>query len=356
MSVSRTEKLRGKVALSPGEGLLVSHEADVRWLTGFSGSNGAVLITGSEVHIFTDGRYRAQIANETTDGVIHVDSGGAVQSAAAYAASLGLRELQFQGGNLSYETVQTLAIDFPDLPCRSSAVLIDRLRSTKEAIEIDCIRRALRITERVFKDCQSAIVDGMSELDLAAEIDYKQRLLGAEKNSFDTIVAFGSRSALPHARPGRKKLSRGEPILLDFGCVIDGYASDMTRMIHFGEPAADFLEAYEAVNKALTVASENAKAGLTGRELDESARVVLREANLESYFSHSLGHGVGLEIHEWPSVSARNLDRLPSGCVITIEPGVYFDGRFGIRIENMVYLNEGNCTTLNDLATNLVVL
>ncbi|MDA1027931.1 MAG: aminopeptidase P family protein [Bacteroidetes bacterium] len=356
MSVPRTEKLRNKATLSPGEALLVSRDSDIRWLTGFSGSNGAVLITDSEIHIFTDGRYGEQVVAQTQGCSIHVESGSALGSATAFVASMGLREIQFQGDHLSFELVQKLCKDLPKLICRESTVSFDKLRSVKDPAEVEAIRQALRITERTFTECLTLIEEGISELDLAAEIDYRQRKLGAEKSSFETIVAFGSRTALPHARPGQRRLKRGEPILVDFGCVFGGYASDMTRMIHFGEPTPDFLSAFQSVERALHAASKQARAGITGKELDETAREIFRESNVEPFFCHSLGHGVGLDIHEWPSVSSRNEDLLPTGCIITIEPGVYFEGRFGIRIENMVCLNEQGCTTFNDLDTKLVVL
>lgn len=356
MSAARTEKLRNTAALLLGEALLVSRESDIRWLTGFSGSNGVVLITDSELHIFTDGRYGEQVAVQTQGCSIHVESGAALSSATVFVASSGLREIRFQGDHLSFELVQKLRKDLPKLICRESTVSFDRLRSVKDPAEVESIRQALRITEKTFIECLPLIKEGVSESDLATEIDYRQRKLGAEKSSFETIVAFGSRTALPHARPSQRRLKRGEPILVDFGCVVDGYASDMTRMIHFGEPNSDFLSAFQSVEQALYAASKKARAGITGKELDETARDIFRKSNLEAFFCHSLGHGVGLDIHEWPSVSSRNEDQLPGGCIITIEPGVYFEGRFGIRIENLVGLNERGCTTFNDLDTKLVVL
>lgn len=356
MSAARTEKLRNTAALASGEALLVSRESDIRWLTGFSGSNGAVLVTDSEIHIFTDGRYGEQVVAQTQGCSIHVESGAALGSASVFVASSGLREIRFQSDQLSFDQVQKLCKELPKLICRESTVSFDRLRSVKDQAEVEAIRRALRITEATFTECLSLVKEGMSELDLAAEIDYRQRKLGAEKSSFETIAAFGSRTALPHARPGQRRLKRGEPILVDFGCIVDGYASDMTRMIHFGEPTPEFLTAFLSVERALQAASKMARAGITGKELDESAREVFRESNYEAFFCHSLGHGVGLDIHEWPSVSSRNEDLLPSGCIITIEPGVYFEGRFGIRIENMVSLDEKGCSTFNDLDTKLVVL
>ena len=356
MTLSRSDRLRQKALLFTEVAMIISRNSDIRWLTGFSGSNGAVLITNSEVHVFTDGRYTEQVARETVGCLTHIDQGNAVSNAAKYAHGIGIRGLQIQWEDLSHAAVQKLTREFPELKLEDFKYKIDRFRGVKEDFEQDTILRALRITEQALSDCLPMVQEGMSELALAAEIDYTQRKLGAEKSSFETIVAFGAQTALPHARPGNNKLKRGEPILLDFGCVVDGYASDMTRMVHYGPPSPEFINTYEIVLQALNKATACAQAGITGKELDDAARRLFRKEGLESFFSHSLGHGVGLDIHEWPAVSSRNEEELPLGSVITLEPGLYFPGQYGIRIENMVRLDSVGCTTLNTLTTNLIVL
>lgn len=212
------------------------------------------------------------------------------------------------------------------------------------------------MTEQVFDDVLALLEEGVTEQDLAAEIDYRHRLLGASGPAFDTIVAFSDHAALPHARPGPRALKRGDVVLMDFGGVVDGYHSDMTRTVTFGRADKLFLEAYEAVCSALLISAEAARAGMTGEQLDGVARQALTEHGFGSAFSHSLGHGVGLEIHEGPSISSRNPDKLPAGCIITLEPGIYLPGEFGIRIENMARLEADECTILNASRTELIRL
>jgi len=230
------------------------------------------------------------------------------------------------------------------------------LRAVKDESELVKIRSALKITEQVFEEMLPLIRPGVTENELAAEIDYKQRQLGAEGSSFDTIVAFGPNSALPHARPGPSILETNQPVLMDFGCVFEGYASDMTRTVHVGEPTSGFRNVYASVLSALEVVTDGARSGMSGLDVDALARQCLSEKDLDVHFKHSLGHGVGLDIHEWPTLSKRGVDILPDGCVVTFEPGVYLKNEFGIRIEDMAVLRPDSAHTLNSFTTDLIVL
>ena len=174
--------------------------------------------------------------------------------------------------------------------------------------------------------------------------------------AFDPIVASGHRSALPHARPGHHVLREGDPVLLDFGCVVDGYASDMTRMVCIGRPPEGFEQVCAVIEEALATAFEAARTGIAASALDEAARNVIDAAGFGPAFSHSLGHGVGLEVHEWPSVSGRNEALLPDSCVVTLEPGIYLDGRFGVRIEDLVWLKPDGAENLTSLSRSVVYL
>lgn len=364
MVSARLSNLLTRLHLAVGRGCVVSKTTDIRWLTGFTGSSSALLLCHGHVHFFTDGRYQNQAETEVrghsnTDHSkepfldFHIVSGDPVTAAVQFAHSIGLTSLALQLDHLTYQQVTDI-----QKTAKTSHLKVDisLLRAVKDDVEVSYIKRALSITEATIKAVLHHIKPGITERKLAAEIDYQQRKLGAEKNSFETIVAFGAHSALPHARPGDTALEWGMPILLDFGAVVHGYASDMTRMIHCGPPSSEFETIYAKVEGALMAAQTAAKANLTGQKLDLVARDYLKDAKLDAYFSHSLGHGVGLEIHEWPSISSRNADPLPEGAVVTLEPGVYLTNQFGIRIENMVQLQESHCTVLNQLSTDLIVL
>ena len=356
MFSARLNELRKAVGLEERHACLVSSGPDVRWLAGFTGSNASLLLMSDSAHLFTDGRYTEQASQETEGLEIHIGSGSTIDSAHTWARNHQITYLIVNAGLLTYQDGLRLFHGERPLQYREISSFLQLLRAEKNVFETNSIKTALRITEQTVADVLPMIREGITEKELATEIDYRQRCLGAEKSSFETIVAFGKHSSLPHARPSDNKLTPQTPILLDFGCVIDGYASDMTRMVHYGKPTGEFLQTYATVQKALGRALGAAKASITGQELDAVARNTFKEAGVESYFSHSLGHGVGLEIHEWPSVSSRNPDKLPEHSIITIEPGLYLPGKFGIRIENMVQLRMYGCDQLNDLTTELIVL
>ena len=364
MSFHRLSRFLAQLDSQAGEGCLISKTTDIRWLTGFTGSSAALLVLPEEMHFFTDGRYTDQAASETNlyldagSGAseplhIHIKSGDPILHAGLYAKERGAQRVRLQLDHLSYKHVEDLQ---KSVRTESLDVEIQRLRSEKDESEVALIRRALYITEQTFIAIQPLVKAGVTERELAAEIDYHQRKMGADKNSFETIVAFGANAALPHARPGDTVLHSGMPILLDFGAVVGGYASDMTRMIHFGTPSSDFISVYNQVEQSLLASQNVAKSGMTGQGLDNVARESLKGAGLDGYFSHSLGHGVGLDIHEWPAVSSRNSEPLPAKAVVTLEPGAYILAQFGVRIENMVQLETNGCSVLNTLSTQLVVL
>lgn len=359
--------------------VLISSLPDIHWLTGYTGSNGLCIVDGSTVIFLTDGRYRDQAAAEvtlssvqsrvtrTTDPVlpdiqditIQIVSGSLLSAACRLLIDRGdghLPELTFQADQLTVSEYRTLVDALPNTRLEGVTGLLNGPRALKSGIETAAMQRALELSEAVFLDVLGVVKEGMTELELAAEIDYRQKMRGASRSSFETIVAFGPNGALPHARPGTTRLAPHMPVLMDFGCVLNGWCSDMTRMLSLGEPPADVLKAYRIVNNAQETAVQAACAGMTSRELDAAARNVIEAAGMADAFSHSLGHGVGTEVHEWPPVSFRSDIALPESCVITIEPGVYFAGRFGIRIEDTIRLGPGGAERLNRLSTELFIL
>ena len=353
---SRRADLLSHLAPSEESALLVTKLSDIRWLTGFTGSSACVVVSGGVVTLFTDGRYTEQSSLECPDISVATASENILLEAVQMIVETSAGTVKYQPDDLTTGGLTALSEAHPNVSFLPSEDHFQTLRAVKSSTELDAIKEALAITETVFEEIRQVIKPGISENALAAEIDFRQRKLGAEKSAFETIVAFGSNTALPHARPGEALLTTGAPILIDLGCVVRGYCSDMTRMLHIGTPSEEFLRAYESVASALEVVSASAHCDMTGKELDALARNRLADDNLAEHFTHSLGHGVGLDIHEWPTLSRRGTIPLPERCVVTFEPGVYLRGAFGIRLENMVVLHQTNSELLNTLSTELIIL
>ena len=324
------------------QGLLVTHLPDLRYLSGFTGSSAALAITRRSARLFTDGRYKAQAAEEVRAAQVQImPSMPAVAAVQWLAAQPGV---EFAGFDPTWTTVAELTRWRDSLPTRLrrsflsalAAPLVEPLRLLKDEDELALMIEAALLGCRLFDYILGVIRPGLAEFEVAAELEHQARLLGAEGMSFETIVASGMRSALPHGRATAAGLPRKGFLTLDFGIIREGYCSDMTRTIHLGKSTAEERNAYEAVFEAQQAAVDAVTAGVSCGDVDEAARSVLRRAGMADAFSHSTGHGVGLEIHESPRIGAGQTARLQPGMVITIEPGVYWAGKFGIRIEDMV--------------------
>jgi Xaa-Pro aminopeptidase len=322
------------------EALLIMHLPDVRWLCGFTGSNAALAVTAGRAALFTDGRYTMQAKQETSGARVVIAKKSALKEACAF--------LEQHAPRAGFDPQHTFVADLELMrsavsrpkrrgfftPLRSP--IVSALRMVKDAREIALMREAAQLGCDLFEAILPHIESGVTEQSVAAQLEFLARQRGAEGMSFETIVASGERSALPHGRASASKLPRRGFVTLDFGVILNGYCSDMTRTVHLGGAGRDERSAYEAVLEAQESAVNAVRPGATCGEVDEAARAVLRKAGLAKYFTHSTGHGVGLEIHEQPRVAAGQTTELEPGMVITIEPGIYLPGRFGIRIEDMV--------------------
>jgi Xaa-Pro aminopeptidase len=334
------------------DALLVTHLPDVRWLSGFTGSSAALALgcrggpgkgsgrSGARAVLFTDGRYTAQAKAEATGVRVVIAKKPPLVAACEWLAAAGVRRCGFDGTQTTVAALATMRKAVPAKVRRSMfaavAPLVARLREVKDADEVRKMRAAAAMGCRLFEQMLGVIEPGMTEIALAAELEYAARMAGAEGMSFETIVASGKRSALPHGRATKAKLPRRGFVTLDFGVLLDGYCSDMTRTVHLGRASAAEREAYDAVLEAQVAGVAAVREGVAVGEVDEAARSVLRHAGLDKWFSHSTGHGVGLEIHEAPRLAAKQTQKLEAGMVVTIEPGVYMPGKFGLRIEDMV--------------------
>jgi len=335
------------------DAVLVTNLHNIRYLTGFTGSNGAVLLRrdGSST-LFTDPRYTVQ-SKQQASCAVKIAKGPLTKSILQEIAAKRVSRVGFESDNM---TVSQLGALEKDLPARTklepASGLIERLRAVKDTAEIEKIRTSVQCNSNALEASLNRLRAGMTESEFAAEIDYQNRKLGAEAPSFDTIVAAGERAALPHAQPGATTIRAGM-LLIDMGAFRDGYASDMTRMVHIGPATPKYKRAYIAVLEAQLAAVATVRPGVTTNAVDRAARTALKRHGLEKEFVHSTGHGLGLEIHELPRIGRRDKTRLEAGMAITIEPGVYIEGWGGIRIEDTVLVTPTGCEILTPTTKEL---
>src|SRR4051794_23111174 len=338
------------------DALLVSGAPNVRYLTGFTGDNGNVLVTPEKAILFTDPRFEIQAAHEVSCPV-KIAKGPLVLDILAAIKRLGLKRIGYEPARMTCDTFESLK---SRLPLRASLEpvngWVEELRMVKSPEELDRIRRSVDTNSRAFEQAIKRVKPGMRESDLAAELEYRMRRLGAEKPCFDTIVAGGARSALPHAQPTGARLQNGQLVVVDMGALQDGYCSDMTRMLFLGVPGTKVKRAYRAVLEAQLAAIDAVRAGALTRTVDGAARRVLKGYGLDRAFVHSTGYGLGLEIHEPPRVGKKDKTRLQYGMAITIEPGVYLERFGGIRIEDTVVVTDTGCEILTPTSKDLRVI
>jgi len=342
---SRQTKLREHLATTRFDGMLVSHLPNVRYLCGFTGSAGLLLVEEAGSTFFTDVRYDTQAHCEVKSAKVVIAKKSVLQALADYLAQRrkGTRG-RTQGWILGIESEHfTIAEKKRLTKIRPSGVTlkdapstVERFRMLKDADELERIRAAVSLGARIYDRALEVLRPGVKEVEVAAEMELAARREGAEAMSFPTIIASGPRSALPHGRASSQAIAAGGFVVCDFGVILSGYCSDETRTVWVGPVSDEGRQAYEAVHEAQLAAVEAIRPGVPVSEVDAAARKVLNKAELGRYFTHSTGHGVGLEIHESPRVADGQREVLKPGMVITIEPGVYFPGRWGIRIEDMV--------------------
>lgn len=338
------------------DALIVSFLPDVRWACGFTGSNGLLVSVGESLHFVSDRRYEQQARREVHGATVHTPGYDLIGYLADEKLLDGAERIVFQADHVSVATREAWAARLPGHTWHGVSDLLTRHVAVKTEEEVAAMRRAQAITDEVFEYVLSVLRPGLTEREVAAEIVYQHLRRGAERMAFEAIVAGGPRSALPHARPTNHPLENNTLVVLDFGCVVEGYASDMTRTVALGEPGEEARRVYALVQQAQTRALETARAGLTTAALDKAARDVIEDGGYGEAFSHSLGHGIGLQTHEWPRLSQHTDDVLPAGVAVTIEPGIYLPDRFGVRIEDLVVLRDGGCDILTASPKDLMVL
>jgi len=338
------------------QALVVSSAANIRYLSGFTGSNGLMLLLPEQAVLFTDPRYGLQAASETAVKV-HVERGSLLLAAGKWIRLKSIRRIGYEKNHISHQAFLALEDPLPgNALLRPVASLVETLRMVKSAREIDLIRRSVQTNSEAFSQTLALVRPGITEIELAAELEYRMRRLGAEKPAFDSIVAFGRRSAFPHASPTRNRLAKSGLLLVDMGAMRDGYASDMTRMAFLGRPGSKVRKLHKAVLEAQLAALDAVREGVTAESIDRTARRVLRAHGLDRAFVHATGHGLGLEIHEMPRLGRGDQTPLQAGMAVTVEPGVYLQGLGGIRIEDTVAVTRTGCEILTATPKELVLI
>lgn len=340
------------------DGLLVTSMPNVRYLTGFSGTHAMVLLTATQRWLFTDFRYAEQ-ANAEAGAVAQIMVESTSLWRGIWETLRGARNVHavgFESAHLSHRDFERLLKEGAAWTWHPLVDGVERLRERKDASELASIRDAARVAGAALGRVLDAVHPGLTELQVAGILDHALRDHGSEEPPFPTIVASGVRTALPHARAGRRAIARGDFLLLDFGATVSGYCSDVTRTVVVGQADERQREVHAAVYAANEAARSRVRSGMTGKEADAIARAVLEQHGLSEAFGHGLGHGIGLEVHEGPRLSRISDQVLPEGAVVTIEPGAYVPGWGGVRIEDNVRLSAGGAELLTELPRDLIEL
>ena len=350
----RTEVLRtlNKCGL---DCLLVTHPPNWYYLTGFTGESGVLVVSSGATTLVTDGRFTVQAKEETRGVRVELQPGALYPALGEFLRKRGMRRVGYDPGQWTVAQLKAMR-KAAGAKCRAAEAggIVERLRKRKDEQELGVMRRAAVLAGEVLESTLKLIRPGVREREIGAEIEYQMKQRGASGSSFETIVASGGRSALPHARPTGKRLRKNELVVLDLGAILGHYCSDMTRTVYVGRAPKRVRSWYCAVQEAQAAGVAAVKAGITCGEVDAAAREVLKKNGLDRYFVHSTGHGLGLEVHEEPRVAKGQTIRLETGNVITIEPGVYVEGAGGIRIEDDVAVQAGKNEVLTRVKRDLI--
>ncbi len=355
-SGGRLAKLRAEMAAADVDGLLIAHGPNRKYMTGFAGSAGYVLVSQSEALLLTDFRYMEQAAAQAPAFTVIRHAARSAETIAEQAARLGIRRFGVEARHVTMSVLRTLQEAIGCAELIPTEDVVEKLRDVKDEAEIQVLEQAARIAETAFEETLALVRPGVAERELAAELDYRMRRHGADCGWFPFIIASGERSALPHGTASDKAIASGEFVTFDFGAIVDGYLSDITRTVFVGTPTSRHKEIYGIVLEANQCAIAGLRPGMTGKEGDALGRNVIAAHGYGDYFGHGLGHGIGLEIHERLRLSRESDSVLEPGNVLTVEPGIYLPGFGGVRIEDDVLVTRTGVRTLTSLPRELIAL
>ena len=352
----RLTRLQKSLTAQSLDAMLIKHVQNVRYLCGFTGSAGVLIVTPDEATLYVDGRYTEQ-AQKQVVGAQAIEAPRPVLQYVLNTIKSSVNRLGFEANNLIFSDYEIFQELLPTVELVALDGVIERLRAIKDDEELALMQQAIDIADQVFEAFCGWIEPGMVESQVAARLEYEQRMLGGERNpSGFTIVASGARTALPHGVASDKVIGKNEPVMIDIGTTIGGYGSDMTRTVHLGKAADEYKEIYRIVYDAQQKAIDGIKAGITAIQADALARDVIEAAGHGDKFGHSLAHSIGLDVHERPLLNQRDPSVLEENMVFTIEPGIYVPGWGGVRIEDMVRVTTDGCEVLNNSARTLLEL
>jgi Xaa-Pro aminopeptidase len=356
MANARVERLRGKMSEAGGQAMLITSAVNRRYLSGFTGTHGFVLVSGDKAALLTDFRYKEQAPLQAA-GFQIVEHGSDInQTVAELLKEWDVSQLLFEDRHVTFAEHAVLVKALSPAQLIAAGGIIEELRMVKDETELAIMREAADVADRTFEHILGFIKSGVSELEIAAEMETFMRKLGASGPSFDTIVASGERSAMPHGVASERVVGRDEFVKLDFGAYYKGYCSDLTRTVVVGKPSDKHREIYEIVKEAQQYALDHLVPGMTGREGDALTRDIITRYGYGEYFGHGTGHGFGMEIHEAPRLSLNADIVLTPGMTVTVEPGIYLPGFGGVRIEDDVVLTDTGIQILTRSPKDLIVL
>jgi Xaa-Pro aminopeptidase len=352
---NRQNKLKSALAKQGLDGMLISRLSNVRYICGFTGSAGSCIITPSGDYFITDGRYKEQSKDEVNGFEHFIDYGTHIEI--AQKNNLIPKELKFafESDFLSVSLFNQLTELFPKVKWEGIKMILENLAAVKDESELEALRTAVEITDKVFDEVLQFFKIGISEKDIAIELAMRYRKYG-DGEAFPSIVASGSNSALPHAQPGERKLKLGDFVVVDAAAKYAGYHADMTRTLIIGEATEKHHEIYELVKKSQQAGIDAVQAGVACKAVDDTTRAVIANAGYGDKFIHSTGHGIGLEIHAYPRLSQQSEEILKENNVVTIEPGVYLAGWGGVRIEDDIIVKKDGNEVMNKTSKELMIL
>lgn len=338
------------------DAMMITSQPGEIYASGFYGE-GIALISPKEVTYITDSRYIEVAEKQVTGANVVMVGRGRNYTALVneFLARTGAKTLGIEERYLSLAAYRDYQEKL-NAQLVPAGKLVLELRAGKDADELECMVKAQRIAERALEEIFNFLRPGVTEREVAAKLTYDMLRFGAEKNSFDPIVASGPNGSMPHAVPGDRAIQKGDFVTMDFGCVWGHYCSDMTRTVAVGQPTEEMVKVYDLVLKAQLAGIAASRAGVTGREIDAAARKVIEEGGYGEYFGHGYGHSVGLEIHESPNANTSDTTPMPVGAVVSAEPGIYLPGRFGVRIEDVVIMEEKGCRVITKAPKELIIL